>query len=640
MEWATKWPARSRNRPANDTRKSKVKILNCRPVAHVGGGRFRDVAVFDAEVVDGLKIIGLKLALAPDGKRFVFSPVKGGQRFAQFSGVYAKLLSDAAYQALSPMSHLKFQEMVPFSLPAGFGGDDVEPTVEFVDIDQREHALDALADYAEILFGDIVLVPFEDGEPDWGNTTRDTITKFAGHWTEIEPEDVRRLGILTDSFDRFLGADANDVSVVTLWRGGTPTIMQIEGDANGTALDLIMDAIINDEPLQVIADRHEAANDNHESASDSTASDSTAKDTDETAKPLLKVVKPSDWQGKPVPRREWFAADLIPARNVTLLSGDGGTGKSLVALQIGVASALGGVEAIGMKPMPGRVFYLGAEDEEDEFQRRIVDILASHRCELADLGDNFRLSAMAGEDATLAFPNKAKHMVPTSMMAALIEEITDFDPHLLVLDTSADLFGGEEINRMQVRQFVGMLRKIAMKIDCAVLLLSHPSLTGMQSGSGLSGSTAWNNSVRSRLYLTGAADDPDARVLTNVKSNYGQKGGAIKLRWHDGVFALDDGKETPFAGLFDKQAEEIFVSLLSRFNRQNQPLGAKPGTNYAPARMAEHPDANGCPRKRLAAAMQRLIDKDTVRIITEGPPSKPRNRLILASEDFGPENST
>lgn len=75
-----------------------MKITNLRAVANKGSGRFRDVAIFDAEVVDGLQINGLKLALAPDGKRFVFSPGTNGGRFCTFKGDYARLLADAAWE--------------------------------------------------------------------------------------------------------------------------------------------------------------------------------------------------------------------------------------------------------------------------------------------------------------------------------------------------------------------------------------------------------------------------------------------------------------------------------------------------------------------------------------------------------------
>jgi len=350
----------------------------------------------------------------------------------------------------------------------------------------------------------------------------------------------------------------------------------------------------------------------------------------------LTIVDPTEWHGQPVPDREWFLPGLVPARNVTLLSGDGGVGKSLLALQIAAASALG-VDTMGLTPQAGRVFYLGAEDEEDEFRRRLAQIVAGHGRTLADLDGNFRLSPMAGEDATLALPDRAKNMQPTAMMESLVDQVTSFRPGLLILDTSADLFGGDEINRVQVRQFVGMLRKIAMGIDCAVILLSHPSIQGIQSGSGLSGSTAWNNSVRSRLYLTAAQDDDEARVLTTVKSNYGKKGGGIKMRWSDGTFVLDDGKPTAGASMLAAQAERVFCELLSMLTRQGRNVCHVPGTTYAPSVMAKLPEAQGVNKARLVDAMNGLLASGAVKIVVEGPASRQRQRLILAAEDFGTE---
>ncbi len=76
-----------------------MRIVNIWPVTDSGGGRFRDIAAFDAEVVDGLRLNGLRLSITSDGKRFVFSPAKHGVRFAQFQGGYARQLADAAWTA-------------------------------------------------------------------------------------------------------------------------------------------------------------------------------------------------------------------------------------------------------------------------------------------------------------------------------------------------------------------------------------------------------------------------------------------------------------------------------------------------------------------------------------------------------------
>ncbi|RAZ84203.1 ATPase [Mesorhizobium hawassense] len=369
------------------------------------------------------------------------------------------------------------------------------------------------------------------------------------------------------------------------------------------------------------------------------AADAAAQATPKAAndnKPLP-FLNPADWHGQPVPTRQWFLEGLIPARHVTILAGDGGVGKSLLALQIAAASAMS-CETLGTRPAAGRALYLGAEDEADEFHRRLAEIADGHERSLADLSD-LRLIPLADRDALLAVPDRSGNMTKTAVLGSLIELVTDFRPGLLVLDTSADLFGGDEIKRVQVRQFVAMLRTIAIDCDVAVLLLSHPSLQGMQSGSGSSGSTAWSNSVRSRLYLTHAKEDEDGRLLTTKKANYGKLGNELKIRWRDGMFVPDDGKPSPAAGLLKQRAVETFRTLLSTINRAGIRVAPTKGVNYAPRVLAERKDAGGIKAKQFEEAMQQLLDDGLIKVVLEGPPSRPRQRLILSSEDYGPQDA-
>src|SRR5207249_1126483 len=123
-------------------------------------------------------------------------------------------------------------------------------------------------------------------------------------------------------------------------------------------------------------------------------------------------------------------------------------------------------------------------------------------------------------------------------------------PKLIVIDNSADVFGGKENDRAMVRMFVTILRGLAIATNAGVLLTAHPSLTGINTGTGLSGSTAWNASVRSRMYLrrmvTDADEepDPDLRVLEILKSNYGPVGETVNLRWDKGLFLPVAGTTT------------------------------------------------------------------------------------------------
>jgi RecA-family ATPase len=74
------------------------------------------------------------------------------------------------------------------------------------------------------------------------------------------------------------------------------------------------------------------------------------------------------------------------------------------------------------------------------------------------------------------------------------------------------------------------LKRLAIVSNGSVVLLSHPSLTGINTGSGISGSTAWHNSVRSRFYMTapkiepGEQPDTDLREILFKKANYSRKG--------------------------------------------------------------------------------------------------------------------
>jgi RecA-family ATPase len=338
----------------------------------------------------------------------------------------------------------------------------------------------------------------------------------------------------------------------------------------------------------------------------------------------LPEIDPRDWQDKPVPDRKWFVEGWIPDRTVTNLSGDGGSGKTEIILQLIAASVLQ-TQWFGKDVSAGPCLYYGAEDEFDELHIRLKTIVAKSGKQLSDL-HGVRLISMAGLDAVLAEPDKKNNLAATATYAKLVSRARALRPKLIVIDPSADVFGGDEINRAQVRKFVSMLRGLAMEIDCAVILSSHPSVAGMISGTGTSGSTGWSNSVRSRLYQK--VTSPDTRTLELMKINSGKTGEKIEMRWQDGVYVLDDGDDPTVAVLVNSKIDKLFLELLALFNAQRQNVGIVTGTSYAPAKMALHPKAKGVTGKELAASMQRLLDAKRIKVVTEGPVSRQRSRLV------------
>ena len=348
---------------------------------------------------------------------------------------------------------------------------------------------------------------------------------------------------------------------------------------------------------------------------------------------VLLVVSAASFAGKPVPARRWIVPDIIPDRTVTSLGGDGGVGKSIVALQLAVAAAAG-CEWIGTLPEQGSVVFVSAEDDIDELHRRLDGIAAKLGVALTNLAD-LHIIPLAGRDAIMgATEGKTGIVKATAVWRGLVEIIEQIRPRLVILDVLADVFAGNENARPEARQFIGLLRGLAIDHALAVVLLAHPSLTGMNTGSGTSGSTAWSNSVRSRLYLEtikgddGKEIDANLRILRVKKANYGRVGLELRLRWENLCFSLD----MPTGG-FNKlateaKAERVFLDLLATYAAQGRDVSDSPGANYAPSEF-ERQGADPQTKAALKGAMKRLLLTGQIRVETFGPPSRTRKRIVI-----------
>jgi hypothetical protein len=333
---------------------------------------------------------------------------------------------------------------------------------------------------------------------------------------------------------------------------------------------------------------------------------------------------------QPVPERRFLdSGHLLPMKNVSLLGGDGGTGKSLLALQLSIACDTG-TPWLGMEIEPGPVLFMSAEDDRDEIHKRAAEICAADGLSLAEA---FRANMIyrAGMDAVMAV-EKDGLLVPTPFFASLTATLEWVQPILLILDNLADVFGGNENSRTQAKQFVGMLRGLAICFDCVVLLLGHPSLSGLASGTGTSGSTAWNNSVRSRLYLhepegnEGEIKDKDARILECKKANYAAAGQRLELKWADGRFLRSAAKSA-----FDRIAvadvdrvREKFAATRYRVNEQAVDWGG-----YAVAELLDWDVGRGIGAKERNAEQNR--NRTHIRIYLAG---WVRNRVIHVINGF------
>ncbi len=364
-----------------------------------------------------------------------------------------------------------------------------------------------------------------------------------------------------------------------------------------------------------------------------------AKPTAPEPPPPLEWLDMSRWDDEPVPERQWSVPNRVPARQAGMFSGEGGTGKSLVEMQRDVAHVLAR-DWLGSLPEPGHAIYVGCEDDSDEIHIRLAAIAKHYEVTFAELiRGGLHVLPMIGKDATLcAARPKSGTVETTALYRQLHEAAGDIRPRNISIDTLSHAFAGSEIDRVQVYSFMRHMQALAGVSGGSVTVLSHPSLAGIQSGSGLSGSTAWHGAPRFRVYMTsataeqGETPDPDLREIKWLKNQYGARGESMVLRYQRGLFLPLSSTSTLDRAAQAARADDVFLDVLRRYSREGRPAGHNTGTIYAPALFAREPEAKtaGVTSRHLADAMTRLFAAGRICIKTSGPPSRQRSRIAEA----------
>lgn len=293
-------------------------------------------------------------------------------------------------------------------------------------------------------------------------------------------------------------------------------------------------------------------------------------------RPLLVPIDVAGVIANPSPPPRFVWAGYCPRKEVTLLGAHGGTGKSTIALMLAVAVATGR-ELFGHATECGRVVFVSLEDGADVVRYRLAHICKAWGIEPAKLAP--RLAIVDGTASPELFTAENRRHGETTATYAELRELAK-GTSLLIVDNASDAYAGDEIQRQQVRSFIRCLAEIARANDAAVLLLAHVDKNTSRArkaegGEGYSGSTAWNNSVRSRLFVT--RDENGALELAHQKSNHGPLCEPLTLRWLENglpelvpTFAADSGTTEKAQAFADDAAAAAILPLLAEFEGRGQ----------------------------------------------------------------------
>lgn len=234
------------------------------------------------------------------------------------------------------------------------------------------------------------------------------------------------------------------------------------------------------------------------------------------------------------PKFTW--GEYLPRATTTLFGAHGGTGKSTIGLMMAVAVATG-KPLFGIPTVAAPAVFVSLEDGAGVVRHRLAKVCKWLDVDPRQLGG--RLFIVDGTENPELFTadNRNAGGTLTRAYSEVRALARDNCAGLVVIDNASDAYGGDEIVRRQVRAFIRSLNMVAKEADAAVVLLAHVDKGTSRNnrpdnGEGYSGSTAWHNSVRSRLFLS--RDSAGLLTLAHQKTNHGRMQDPLTLMWLEG----------------------------------------------------------------------------------------------------------
>lgn len=286
--------------------------------------------------------------------------------------------------------------------------------------------------------------------------------------------------------------------------------------------------------------------------------------------PALTRVSISDVISNPSRAPEFIWDGYLPRGVVSMLGAHGGAGKSTIALMLCVATALGR-PLFGVDTVQCNALFVSLEDSASVVRYRLANICRKWDINPTELDG--KLTIVDGTEHPELFTAENRGAgVKTRTYFEMNDLVRTGGLGLVVVDNASDAYGADEIQRRQVRAFIRSLMEVAKPVNCALLLLAHVDKNTSRNGKGeggeaYSGSTAWHNSVRSRLFMK--KDENDRLSIEHQKSNLGRCHDPLALTWPDGELpqlasgrSVEISLDAQISGIRGKADDDRFITLL------------------------------------------------------------------------------
>jgi len=309
--------------------------------------------------------------------------------------------------------------------------------------------------------------------------------------------------------------------------------------------------------------------------------------------------------------REWIVKDWVPLgpAHPTILTGDPGAGKSLIAVDLACACATG-ADWMGLPTTRVDASALiVCEDSWDDMVHRMQD-LAQSKPEI--IGGPVNVMSRVGEDNVLLKSTPDGDIIRTPFwdyLAAQLALLGGPDKtKLLVLDTARDVLAIQENDNGVVSRVIKHhIIALGQEHNATILVVHHPAKVA---GSTYAGGVAWQASFRAHMFLTHY--DPEAptnhRRLSRTKSNHSAMGAEMILTWQNGCMIPIDVE-----AMEEQQDKAVYMHIATEKNvngRQLSLRGAKDSGIRVDEEKVASPDGKGAlPAKDILQAVKRLLGR-------------------------------
>jgi hypothetical protein len=231
-----------------------------------------------------------------------------------------------------------------------------------------------------------------------------------------------------------------------------------------------------------------------------------------------------------IPRREWLLSGLLARTFVTGLIAPGGMGKTNFVAAISHALVSGRSNILGLDvPKRAKVWYWNQEDDQDELRRRFAASRQLHNVDEDQLridGD-LALFVDSGVDRALMLAKRSAGGVlkATADVDRVIEQIRSNRIDVFIVDPLVELHEADENNNPEMQRVWRTARDIAVRANCAVMIVAH---TRKPPGASSDGHSGGIDSLR------GAGSQAGVMRLGGTLSGMSEKeASALKVRPED-----------------------------------------------------------------------------------------------------------